>query len=149
MHGINRAGRNELPRPGSGLRRFLTGWMIFQLGCCLPLLALRPNARARQNRTKPSLSRHLLPMAMARYRNKKAESRVGEDFIIGPGDVLNILVWKEPDFSRSVPVRPDGKISLPLLNDVAVSGLTAMQLKEVITEKLKKFVGRANSDNYR
>ncbi|PYV90721.1 MAG: sugar ABC transporter substrate-binding protein, partial [Acidobacteria bacterium] len=43
---------------------------------------------------------------------------VGEDFIIGSGDVLNIFVWKELEVSRSVPVRPDGKISLPLVNDV-------------------------------
>src|SRR5579859_4052966 len=46
------------------------------------------------------------------------------DYKIGPQDVLTINVWKEPDVSREVPVRPDGKISLPLLNDVAAAGLT-------------------------
>ena len=45
---------------------------------------------------------------------------------IGPQDVLRVDVWKETEISRSVPVRPDGKISLPLLNDVQAAGLTAM-----------------------
>jgi|SRR6476620_3056095 polysaccharide biosynthesis/export protein len=59
---------------------------------------------------------------------------------IGPQDVLRIDVWKETEISRSVPVRPDGKISLPLLNDVQAAGLTAMELANVITEGLKKFI---------
>ena len=60
-------------------------------------------------------------------------------YIIGQDDVLDISVWKEPDVSRQVPVRPDGKISLPLLNDVQASGLTPMQLQTQLTEKLKKY----------
>ena len=59
---------------------------------------------------------------------------------IGPQDVLRIDVWKETEISRSVPVRPDGKISLPLLNDVQAAGLTAMELANNITEGLKKFI---------
>jgi len=59
---------------------------------------------------------------------------------IGPQDVLRIDVWKEAEISRSVPVRPDGKISLPLLNDVQAEGLTAMELANVITEGLKKYI---------
>ena len=59
---------------------------------------------------------------------------------IGAEDVLNVSVWKEPELSRTVPVRPDGKISLPLLNDVQAVGLTPMQLAMLITEKLRKFV---------
>jgi polysaccharide biosynthesis/export protein len=59
---------------------------------------------------------------------------------IGPQDVLRIDVWKETEISRSVPVRPDGKISLPLLNDVQASGLTAMELSNNITGGLKKFI---------
>jgi len=59
---------------------------------------------------------------------------------IGAQDVLRIDVWKEAEISRTVPVRPDGKISLPLLNDVQASGLTAMELANVITEGLKKFI---------
>src|SRR5262245_36554249 len=59
---------------------------------------------------------------------------------IGPQDVLRIDVWKETEISRSVPVRPDGKVSLPLLNDVQAAGLTAMELANNITEGLKKFI---------
>jgi polysaccharide export outer membrane protein len=62
------------------------------------------------------------------------------DYVIGPDDTLRISVWKEPDLNATLPVRPDGKISLPLLNDVQASGLTPMQLGSSITEKLKKYV---------
>ena len=62
------------------------------------------------------------------------------DYVIGADDVLRISVWKEPDLSETLPVRPDGKISMPLLNDVTAAGLTPLQLKDSITEKLKKFI---------
>lgn len=61
-------------------------------------------------------------------------------YVIGPEDGLHIAVWKEADLTATLPVRPDGKISLPLLNDVQASGLTPMQLADSITEKLKKYV---------
>jgi polysaccharide biosynthesis/export protein len=59
---------------------------------------------------------------------------------IGPQDTLQIDVWKEPEITRTIPVRPDGKISLPLLNDVQAAGLTAMQLAGVIREGLTKYL---------
>ena len=62
------------------------------------------------------------------------------DYKIGPQDVITINVWKEPDISRVIPVRPDGKISIPLLNDVVAAGLTPMELANVITEGLKKYM---------
>jgi polysaccharide biosynthesis/export protein len=62
------------------------------------------------------------------------------DYVIGADDVLRISVWKEPDLSETLPVRPDGKISMPLLNDIPASGLTPLQLKDSITEKLKKYI---------
>jgi polysaccharide biosynthesis/export protein len=63
-----------------------------------------------------------------------------EEYKIGPQDVVRIDVWKEPEISRTIPVRPDGKISLPLLNDVQASGLTAMQLAGAIREGLTKYL---------
>ena len=60
--------------------------------------------------------------------------------MIGPEDVLDINVWKEPDMTRVVPVRPDGKISLPLINDVQAAGSTPQQLAATVTEKLRKFI---------
>jgi polysaccharide export outer membrane protein len=62
------------------------------------------------------------------------------DYKIGPQDMLRIDVWKEPDISRIVPVRPDGKITLPLVNDVQASGLTTIQLAAKIAEGLKKYI---------
>ncbi|MBZ5679232.1 MAG: polysaccharide export protein [Acidobacteriia bacterium] len=67
-------------------------------------------------------------------------SAVGYDYVIGADDTLHISVWKEPDLTVSLPVRPDGKISLPLLNDVSAAGLTPMQLKTSITDKLKMYI---------
>jgi polysaccharide export outer membrane protein len=62
------------------------------------------------------------------------------NYVIGPEDEVTVTVWREPDISRTVPVRPDGKISLPLLNDVQASGLTPMQLTNEITSRLTKFI---------
>lgn len=64
----------------------------------------------------------------------------GPEYVIGPEDSLHIAVWKEADLSATLPVRPDGKISLPLLNDVQASGLTPQQLADSVTEKLKKYI---------
>lgn len=61
-------------------------------------------------------------------------------YVIGPEDELIVSVWREPEISRTVPVRPDGKISLALLNDVQATGLTPMQLSATITDKLKDFI---------
>ncbi|HZC24306.1 MAG TPA: polysaccharide biosynthesis/export family protein [Candidatus Binatia bacterium] len=68
------------------------------------------------------------------------DTGVAPDYVIGADDELHISVWKEPDLSEQLPVRPDGKISMPLLNDVQAAGLTPLQLKNSITEKLKKFI---------
>jgi polysaccharide biosynthesis/export protein len=62
------------------------------------------------------------------------------DYKIGAQDVVRIDVWKEPEISRVTPVRPDGRISLPLLNDVQAAGLTPTQLAGSISEGLKKFI---------
>jgi polysaccharide biosynthesis/export protein len=61
-------------------------------------------------------------------------------YVIGPEDTLHIAVWKENDLTATLPVRPDGKISLPLLNDVQASGLTPQQLADSVTEKLRKYI---------
>jgi polysaccharide export outer membrane protein len=72
--------------------------------------------------------------------NPPSASVAGPEYVIGPEDVLHIAVWKEVDLTATLPVRPDGKISLPLLNDVQAAGLTPMQLADSLTEKLKKYV---------
>src|SRR6266581_9120360 len=67
-------------------------------------------------------------------------SQAGPEYVIGPEDALHIAVWREADLTASLPVRPDGKISLPLLDDVQAAGLTPKQLADSLTEKLKKYV---------
>jgi polysaccharide export outer membrane protein len=62
------------------------------------------------------------------------------DFVIGASDVLNINVWKEPEISQSVVVRPDGKISLPLIGEVLVSGLTPVQTQTLLANKLQSIL---------
>lgn len=62
-----------------------------------------------------------------------------QDYELGAEDNIEVQVWKNPDLSRTVIVRPDGKISLPLIGDVQAAGLTAAQLTESVTEKLKAY----------
>jgi polysaccharide biosynthesis/export protein len=69
-----------------------------------------------------------------------AAATTDPSYIIGAQDVLDISVWKEAELTRVVPVRPDGKISMPLLNDVQAAGLTPTQLAASITTELKRFV---------
>jgi polysaccharide biosynthesis/export protein len=62
------------------------------------------------------------------------------EYIIGASDVLEVDVWKEKEISQELPVRPDGKISLPLIGEIQASGLTPLGLQDVITEKLKTYI---------
>jgi polysaccharide export outer membrane protein len=59
---------------------------------------------------------------------------------IGPEDVLDISVWKNPELSRTVPVRPDGKVSLPLVNDIKAAGLTPTALRDQVKARLAEFI---------
>jgi polysaccharide biosynthesis/export protein len=67
------------------------------------------------------------------------------DYVIGADDALNIVFWREQDMSAEVVVRPDGHISLPLLNDVKAVGLTPEQLRVTLNEAAKKFVEEPNA----
>jgi polysaccharide export outer membrane protein len=80
------------------------------------------------------------PQPAADKTTNEPKAVAGPDYVIGADDMLHISVWKEPDLTQSLPVRPDGKISLPLLNDVTAAGLTPTQLADSITTKLKKFM---------
>ena len=101
-----------------GVRRQL--WLV---GACSALLASA--ARAEQAAPAP------------------APEPDGYEYRIGPEDVLQIAVWQNAELSRVLPVRPDGKISLPLLNDVQAAGLTPMQLRDSLKEKLAQYVPAA------
>jgi len=91
-----------------------------------------------QNQDKTSVSSQKSSASLA-TAGSQAPS-IDSEYKIGAQDVLRIDVWKEDQLTRTVPVRPDGKVTLPLLNDVQAAGLTPMQLADVITEGLKKFI---------
>ncbi len=89
------------------------------------------------------------PMPAAAATDKQAVAPTGDgskaahsdsSYVIGANDVLAINVWKEPDISRSVPVRSDGKISLPLVGELQAGGQTPRQLEDEITKRLKNYI---------
>ncbi len=67
-----------------------------------------------------------------------------DQYVIGPEDVLYIHVWKEESLTRTVPVRMDGNISLPIIQEIKASGLTPLQLKEELIKRLKEFIESPN-----
>jgi polysaccharide biosynthesis/export protein len=78
---------------------------------------------------------------------KEAQGEIVADssqYVIGPEDSLYIHVWKEETLSRTVPVRMDGKISLPLIDEIRAAGLTPMQLKENLIKRFREFVDIPN-----
>ncbi len=68
------------------------------------------------------------------------KNRIAEDYIIGVDDRIQVSVWRNPDLSITVPVRPDGKISTPLVGDVRAAGITPMQLAEKIKTELSVYI---------
>ena len=70
----------------------------------------------------------------------KAQPASDYEYIIGPGDQLNVFVWRQPELSQAIPVRPDGKISVPLVEDLQASGKTATELAREIEEVLSQYV---------
>jgi polysaccharide export outer membrane protein len=105
---------------------FLAAWLVFAGGQAPPQAA--QEAAVKKNNPKGTTA------------DPSPASPTDAEYKIGPQDVLRIDVWKEAEISRTLPVRPDGKISLPLLNDVQATGLTAMQLATVISYGLKKYI---------
>ncbi|MDH5203103.1 MAG: polysaccharide biosynthesis/export family protein [Nitrospirota bacterium] len=67
-------------------------------------------------------------------------SYANDEYMLGPEDMIQILVWKNPELSLTIPVRPDGKISVPLVGDVQASGYTTTKLSEVITKRLTAYI---------
>jgi polysaccharide biosynthesis/export protein len=103
----------------------------------LLVLSLGASAQARQEQMADASK----PKAATTSNTPAPAAAVADpDYKIGAQDVLRIDVWKENEISRITPVRPDGRISLPLLNDVQAAGLTPTQLAGVISEGLKKFI---------
>ena len=98
------------------------------IGCVVLTGALwaQANADVKKNATQPAVT--------------GATSAHDNTYVIGEADVLSINVWKEADISRSVPVRSDGRISLPLAGEIQAAGQTPLQLEQQIAAKLKNFI---------
>jgi polysaccharide export outer membrane protein len=93
--------------------------------------------------TAQSTSSQVQGVASGQQRSSDAAEKssliVTSDYTIGPEDVLEITIWRNTDLSKVVAVRPDGRISLPLIGDVGAAGRTAAQLANAIAEKLREF----------
>ena len=111
-----------------GLRSFACAAAIF----CIFLTLAHAQARQTVGSTQQTGSANDAPLVLPK------------GYVIGPEDVLSIVVWREKDLSGEVVVRPDGKISLPLLNDVQAAGYTPEQLAEIVEKAVIKYV--ADSD---
>ena len=74
----------------------------------------------------------------------KPESNPIQQYLIGPGDILEVSVWNEPDLSKTVTVRLDKRISLPLIGDVVVTGITLKDMSNILTHKFSKYISNPN-----
>jgi polysaccharide export outer membrane protein len=95
--------------------------------------------RGKKGAEAPRLSASALPAGSDWRQSVKAAVNPNE-YIVGEADILHIDVWKEPELNQSVVVRPDGKISLPLVSEVKVGGMTPAQIQQLLTERLKAYI---------
>jgi polysaccharide export outer membrane protein len=108
--------------------------------CCAPLGI----AGAQQPATQTAPQRPQTAPTPARPATIATGLPVPTDYVIGPDDVLGILFWRDPDMTGDVTVRPDGMITLPLLNNIRAAGLTPEALKDIITKAAAKFIEDPN-----
>ena len=101
------------------------------------LLSSLPGAQAGAQSDASGAAAKAAPPAQSNASPAKPHD---DSFVIGNDDVLAINVWKEPDISRSIPVRSDGKISLPLVGEVQAAGQTPLKLEQEIASKLKSYI---------
>jgi len=114
-------------------------WWYVTVAISLVSFSIPTWAQGQARKDIKSESAHVLNAVDIKSQPVKAASD-DPNYSIAPEDVLTIEVWKEPEISRTVPVRRDGKISLPLLNDLQAAGLTPTQLGAEIVEKLRSTI---------
>ena len=102
------------------------------------VLAVGPGKPTDEKTEKPGQSNK--DGAVAAQVMEKLSNAVGGDYIIGAEDVLDITVWRNADLSKTVQVRPDGRVSMPIIRDIIAVGKTPTQLAEEMTNKLKEYV---------
>jgi polysaccharide export outer membrane protein len=112
---------------------------LCQVGLIGALIALAPAAGRAQTTTPPAA------MATPAAAAGAGAVVVPADYVIGPDDVLGIVFWRDKDMTADVIVRPDGKITLPLVNDIQAAGLTPEQLRTEVEREANRFVTDANA----
>lgn len=106
-------------------------WVAGLAAVALVLTGLTFGQEANQDKAKAA------PEAAKASADDKSKA---DEYVIGPDDVLSIVVWKEPDFTKVMPVRPDGMISIALAGDIKAAGLTVKQLQENLKKQLTAYV---------
>jgi len=126
----------------------LAGWMA-TLVVGAVVLGAQTRPPAQPNRKQPAPKSTPSPRATPSGKPTPSPTPAATvvpppDYVIGPDDVLTIVFWREKDMSIEAAVRPDGKITLPLINDIQAAGLKTEQLREQITEAAKKYLEDPN-----
>jgi len=114
------------------------GGAVIGLACLLPAAQIWAQEQvASQSGAQPLVSADVASVTKPSVPATKPHD---DEFVIGNGDMLNINVWKQPDLSRSLPVRSDGKISLPLIGEVQATGETPLKLEAALTAKFQPYL---------
>jgi polysaccharide export outer membrane protein len=122
-----------------------TRWLVGRTSCCAIVavalsLTLGAPAVVSQEPAAPSGQRASGTEGRMGSDQAAAPSEVAPDYVIGPGDTVNIFVWRNPELSALVPVRPDGKISSPLVEDMVAAGKTTSQLAREMEASLSTYI---------
>jgi polysaccharide export outer membrane protein len=117
--------------------RRMSRYMVLIIALLLLMMPRATKAKEQDGDTRVGDGR---TAAAVESRPKNAADPALAGYTIGEQDVLDINVWKEKEISETVVVRPDGKIAIPLVNEIYVVGMTPLQLEQVLTEKLEPFV---------
>ena len=112
----------------------LLNWVLLLAVVTSAAVAQDPATSAQSDAAKPAQA------AASGAPAKSAPTVSPDSYIIGAEDVLSVNVWKEPEMSRTIPVRPDGMISLPLIGEIKAVGYTPVQLQDIIAESMKKMI---------
>lgn len=127
----------EKPVNGSNRGSYPMQWSLVVL---MAMSSVMPAVAVAQQAQSPAAAAAQSTTASAAPKPSTTDSSDIAHYIIGAEDSLQITVWKEPTLSGTIPVRPDGRISLVLLGDLQAAGMTPMQLAADITQRLKKYV---------
>ena len=130
------------------MRVFIQTSARLVLGVAAVALVLSAQEKPGESPGKPSESAKTQPAKIEPVKEEEAAAKSlpapvdPKTFVLGPEDVISVRVWREPDLSGLVALRPDGHITLPLIGEVQAGGLTPVQLAARVTEQLSQYINR-------